>query len=64
MYHFIVNPSSGSGSGAVLWKQIEKKLLEEQGVGHVLEWNEGNHFRDPERRCARGFAWCLRTLRR
>ena len=25
----------------------------------VLEWNEGNHFTDPEIRTARGFAWLL-----
>ncbi|MBR6451251.1 MAG: diacylglycerol kinase family lipid kinase [Lachnospiraceae bacterium] len=40
MYHFIVNPSSGSGSGAVLWKQIEKKLLEEQ-VSYVAHLTDG-----------------------
>lgn len=28
----------------------------------TLEWNEGNHFRDPELRCARGFAWCLNRI--
>ena len=25
----------------------------------LLEWNEGNHFRDPELRCAKGFFWAL-----
>ena len=25
----------------------------------VLEWNEGNHFTDPELRIAKGFAWLL-----
>ena len=24
----------------------------------ALEWNEGNHFRDPDIRCAKAFAWC------
>lgn len=27
MYHFIVNPASSSGRGAILWKEIEKKLI-------------------------------------
>ncbi len=31
-----------------------------QGILHVLEWNEGNHFKDPELRTAIGFAWLLR----
>ena len=27
----------------------------------ILEWNEGNHFRDPHIRCAKGAAWCIRA---
>lgn len=27
----------------------------------TLEWNEGNHFKDPELRCAKGFLWCMKT---
>ena len=30
------------------------------GVESVLEWNEGNHFRDPALRTAKGFAWLLK----
>ncbi len=33
----------------------------EQGIPHTLEWNEGNHFRDPELRTAKGLAWLLRS---
>lgn len=49
MYHFIVNPSSSSGRGAVLWKEIEKKLIAEQvpylvytteGVGSAMKFAE------------------------
>lgn len=29
------------------------------GVRTALEWNPGNHFREPGRRTARGFAWLL-----
>ena len=25
----------------------------------VLEWNSGNHFADPDKRTARGFAWLI-----
>lgn len=28
----------------------------------TLEWNPGNHFRDPERRMAKGFGWVLSRL--
>ncbi|MBR6113659.1 MAG: DUF4298 domain-containing protein [Oscillospiraceae bacterium] len=42
--------------------------LTESGLPCCLEWNPGNHFREPERRTARGFAWLLdrraRQLRR
>ena len=34
-------------------------LLKQQGVDCVLEWNEGNHFRDTDIRTARGFARLL-----
>ena len=28
-------------------------------VDVTLEWNEGNHFKEPDMRLAKGFAWCL-----
>ena len=37
-------------------------LLEDAGTDCVLEWNAGNHFREPDRRTAKGFAWCMRRL--
>lgn len=33
--------------------------LERTGTVCALEWNEGNHFREPEKRMAKGFAWLL-----
>lgn len=36
-------------------------LLKERGVNCILEWNEGNHFRDPDLRTARAFVWLLRS---
>ena len=35
-------------------------LLLDRGTDCTLEWNPGNHFRAPELRTARAFAWLLR----
>ena len=35
------------------------EILEKNGVDSVLEWNKGNHFKDPGKRVGRGFAWLL-----
>ncbi len=35
-------------------------LLVRQGIRCVLEWNEGNHFREADRRTAKAFAWLMR----
>ncbi len=34
-------------------------LLKEQGAECVLEWNEGNHFKDADLRTARAFSWII-----
>ncbi len=34
-------------------------LLMEREIDCVLEWNEGNHFREPDVRTARAFAWLM-----
>ncbi len=34
-------------------------FLKEAGVNCTLEWNEGNHFRDADKRTARAFAWVM-----
>ena len=34
-------------------------LLQTQGINTTLEWNQGNHFKDADKRTARGFAWLL-----
>jgi len=36
-----------------------QEIILKQGVKCILEWNEGNHFKDPEKRMAKGFAWAL-----
>ena len=35
-------------------------LFQAKGVSCCLEWNKGNHFKDPDRRTAKGFAWILK----
>ena len=35
-------------------------LLRSAGVDCTLEWNQGNHFRDPELRTAKAFAWLMK----
>ena len=34
-------------------------LLKNSGLNCILEWNEGNHFKDPDLRTAKAFAWVL-----
>ena len=34
-------------------------LLADAGKDCVLEWNKGNHFKDPDLRTARAFAWLM-----
>ncbi|MBO4279220.1 MAG: hypothetical protein J5891_05355, partial [Spirochaetales bacterium] len=34
-------------------------IFREKEIPCILEWNEGNHFRQSNVRMARGFAWLL-----
>ena len=34
-------------------------ILKDRNVDCTLEWNEGNHFKDVDKRCARAFSWIL-----
>ena len=36
-------------------------FLKERGVNCILEWNEGNHFKDADIRTAKAFSWVLRS---
>ena len=36
--------------------------LEAKGIDCCLEWNEGNHFRDPDLRTAGAFAWVMKNI--
>ncbi len=42
--------------------RTQNQLLVKNGCMTVLEWNKGNHFADPEVRCAKGFAWSIHAL--
>ncbi|MBR3166027.1 MAG: esterase [Lachnospiraceae bacterium] len=37
------------------------EMLDEAGVICVLEWNKGNHFREPDLRTAKAFAWVMQN---
>ncbi|MCR5457457.1 MAG: esterase [Clostridiales bacterium] len=37
-------------------------VLSEKGTDCILEWNEGNHFRDADIRTAKAFSWVLRRM--
>lgn len=39
------------------------ELFRAQGIDCRLEWNTGNHFREPDLRTARAFAWLMNTQR-
>ena len=39
--------------------QTACEIVKRQGADCVLQWNEGNHFKDPEIRTARAFSWVL-----
>lgn len=36
------------------------EILRKQGVNCILEWNQGNHFREADKRTANAFLWLLR----
>lgn len=41
---------------------MQHEQLEKAGIATALEWNEGNHFQDSEKRLARGITWVLNRL--
>ncbi len=40
----------------------QERILRGRGIPVTLEWNKGNHFKHPDLRTARAFAWCMKTL--
>jgi predicted alpha/beta superfamily hydrolase len=47
--------------GSCIRRQLELLQKDETINDCVLEMNEGNHFKDPDKRCAKAFAWCMRV---
>ena len=47
---------------ATVGERIQKtySILAHRGVDCILEWNEGNHFKDADLRTAKAFAWLLK----
>ena len=37
------------------------EILSNQGVNYTSEWNQGNHFNEPDLRTARAFSWLMKT---
>ena len=37
--------------------------LTEQGINCTLEWNQGNHFRQPDIRTAKAFVWVMKNYK-
>ena len=35
------------------------EFLKDNGIDCVLEWNKGNHFKNPDMRTAKAFAWLM-----
>jgi hypothetical protein len=50
------NPVMAEVGNRIRWAQ---DLFRSRGVSSVLEWNEGNHFKEPDLRMAKGFAHFL-----
>ena len=40
-------------------RRLHQIYEEAEDVDSILEWNVGNHFREPELRMAKGFAWVM-----
>lgn len=38
----------------------EEEILTDKGINTILEWNEGNHFVDSDKRVAKGITWLLK----
>ena len=42
--------------------RASEAILTEQGKNCVLDWNKGNHFKEPDLRTAKAFAWLMRSM--
>ena len=59
-------PKTRNAQMATVGDAIERQYarFEAAHAPAILQWNEGNHFTEPEKRTAAGFAWALGQLAR
>ena len=50
------NPVMATVGDRIRWAE---GFLKERGVNCILEWNQGNHFKDADIRTAKGFFWII-----
>lgn len=50
------NPTLANVSDCI---EVTYTIIKDQKIPCILEWNPGNHFKDPDLRCAKAFAWIL-----
>jgi len=55
-------PHARNRQMATVGEAIVRQAARLEGIPSILEWNEGNHFTDPEGRTARGFVWALEHM--
>ena len=58
-------PNTRNPVMATVGECIQKaySILARRGIACILEWNEGNHFKDADVRTAKAFAWLLNRRR-
>lgn len=39
------------------------EILKDKGIDSVLEWNQGNHFKESDLRTAKAFAWAMNGMK-
>lgn len=42
-------------------RALSAHYRQDSSLRSILEWNEGNHFKDADLRTAKAFAWCMRA---
>ncbi len=47
---------------AMVGERIREQYELLRNIDCTLEWNEGNHFKEPDIRTAKAFAWCVNQL--
>lgn len=50
------NPTLANVSDCI---EVTYTIIKDQKIPCILEWNPGNHFKDPDLRCAKAFTWIL-----